>query len=70
MKTTTETPAIAAEMLTELRNAAAATGRHGPEEARQAAQEVNRIREENRRKFGEQAIDVSIIREFRGLLPE
>ena len=41
-----------------------------PEEARQAAAEVDRIREENRRRFGDQPIGVAIIREFRGPLPE
>jgi hypothetical protein len=37
-------------------------------EARAAAHEVDRIREENRRRFGEQAVGVEIIRAFRGPL--
>jgi hypothetical protein len=41
-----------------------------PREARQAAREADRIREQNRCRFGEQAIGASIIREFRGPLPE
>ncbi|HJT77740.1 MAG TPA: hypothetical protein VJ739_11110 [Gemmataceae bacterium] len=40
------------------------------EEARKAAANVDRIREENRRRFGEEATGVAIIREFRGPLPE
>jgi hypothetical protein len=39
------------------------------EEAWAAALEVDRIREENRRRFGEQAVGVGIIRAFRGPLP-
>jgi hypothetical protein len=63
---------IPPEVLAELQAAAerAAKGIRDPEEARKAAAEVDRIREENRRRFGEQAIGVSIIREFRGPLPE
>jgi hypothetical protein len=40
------------------------------EDAQKAAADVDRIREENRRRFGEQAVGVAIIREFRGPLPE
>lgn len=56
----------------ELQEAAekAAKGIRDPEEARKAAAEVDCIREENRRRFGEQAIGVEIIREFRGPLPQ
>jgi hypothetical protein len=39
-------------------------------EARKAADEVDRIRERNRRLYGQEEIGVSIIREFRGPLPE
>jgi hypothetical protein len=39
-------------------------------EARQAADEVDRIRESNRQAYGSQDVGVSIIREFRGPLPE
>ncbi len=55
----------------ELQQAAemAAKGLTDPEEARRAAAEVDRIREENRRRFGDEAIGVSIIRSFRGPLP-
>ncbi len=48
----------------------AARGVRDLEEARKAAADVDRIREENRRRFGEEAIGVAIIREFRGPLPE
>jgi hypothetical protein len=63
---------ISPELMAELREAAnkAARGIREPEGARQAAQEVDRIRERNRRQFGDQAVGVSIIREFRGPLPE
>lgn len=40
------------------------------EEARRAAAEVDRLREENRRRFGDQPIGVAIIRAFRGPLPD
>lgn len=40
------------------------------EEARKAALETDRLREENRHRFGDDAIGVAIIREFRGPLPE
>lgn len=40
------------------------------EEARQAAREVDRIREQNRHIFGDEPIGVPIIREFRGPFPE
>lgn len=61
-----------AGILSELRATAerAARGVRDPEEARQAAEETDRIREENRRRFGVQAVGVDIIREFRGPLPE
>ncbi len=61
-----------ANLLAELQEAAkqAALGIRDREAARAAAQAVDRIRERNRRRFGEQAIGVSIIREYRGALPE
>jgi hypothetical protein len=40
------------------------------DKARQAAKDVDAIREANRRNFGEDPIGVAIIREFRGPLPE
>ena len=48
----------------------AANGIRDPETARKAAAEVDRIRDKNRRLFGEQEIGASIIREFRGPLPQ
>jgi hypothetical protein len=48
----------------------AAKGIRDPEEARKAAATVDRIREENRRRFGDQPIGVEIIRAFRGPLSE
>lgn len=68
---TTDTKVIQTHMLAELQEAAlnAAKGIRNPEEARQAAREVDWIREQNRRRYGDQAIGVSIIREFRGPLP-
>ncbi len=70
---TTETIAgLPPELLAELQEAAdnAARGIRDPEAAREAAAEVDRIREENCRRFGAQAVGVSIIRELRGPLPE
>jgi hypothetical protein len=46
----------------------AAKGLYRPEQARAAAARTDRLREKNRRHFGEQKIGVSIIREFRGPL--
>jgi hypothetical protein len=68
---TTEPSAVPTELFAELQEAAdrAARGDRDPEEARRAAAEVDRIREENRRRFGDEAIGDSIIREFRGPLP-
>lgn len=69
---TTQTAGIGPELLADLQEAArrAAQGLRDPEEARKAAKEADRLREENRRRFGQQPIGVSIIREFRGPLPE
>jgi hypothetical protein len=62
---------ILADVTAELQQAAekAAAGERDLEAARKAAAETDRIREDNRRRFGEQAIGVAIIREFRGPLP-
>lgn len=40
------------------------------EEAREAAAESDRLREENRLRFGEEAIGAAIVRGFRGPPPE
>jgi hypothetical protein len=62
---------ISPGVLAELQKAAkrAGGGILDREEARKAAADSDHIREENRKRFGEQAIGVSIIREFRGPLP-
>jgi hypothetical protein len=72
MATTEHTIGITPDLRAELREAAdkASRGVRDPKEARKAAAEVDRLREENRRRFGDQAFGVSIIREFRGPLPE
>ncbi len=59
------------DSITELQEAAekAAKGLDS-KEARKAADEADRIRERNRRLYGEQELGVEIIREFRGPLPE
>lgn len=48
----------------------AAQGLGDLDAARKAAAQVDRLREQNRRRYGEEAIGVSIIRAFRGPLPE
>jgi hypothetical protein len=59
------------DSITELQEAAEKAAKGiDPKEARKAADEADRIRERNRRLYGEQEIGVEIIREFRGPLPE
>jgi len=67
-----ESSLMTPELLAELEEAAqrAAKGIRDREAMRQAAERMDRIAEENRRKFGVQNIGVDIIREFRGPLPE
>lgn len=64
---TIEPSTISPELMAELRRAAdrAARGVHDPEAMRKACEDMDRIREENRRLFGEQNIGVDIIREMR-----
>jgi hypothetical protein len=59
--------AIPPELMAELQQAAerAAKGVRDPEAMRQAAECMDRLREENRKKLGVQDIGVRIIREFR-----
>jgi hypothetical protein len=53
--------------MAELEEAArrAASGIRDPEAMRRACERMDRIREENRKKFGEEDIGVEIIRELR-----
>jgi hypothetical protein len=59
---------IPPDLMAELRQAArrAAQGVRDPEAMRLAAERMDRIREENRKKYGVQDIGVRIIRESRG----
>jgi hypothetical protein len=58
---------ISAELMAELQQAAdkLARGERDPEAAKQAAQRMDRMREENRRLFGVQNIGIDIIRQRR-----
>ena len=64
---TTEKHGVPADVLAELTQAAerAARGIRDPEAMRQACERMDRIREANRRKFGEADIGVEIIRSLR-----
>jgi hypothetical protein len=64
---TNESNAIPPEILAELQQAAdqAARGAFDLEEATKAAADMDKIREANRQKFGEQNIGVDIIRAMR-----
>ena len=64
---TTEDNLITPELMAELQEAAdqAAKGVRDPETRRQACQRMDRMREENRKLFGEQNVGVDIIREMR-----
>jgi hypothetical protein len=63
---TTESSLIPPDVLADLQEAAdrAARGVRDPEAMRKAADRMDRIREENRRLFGEQPVGVEIIREM------
>ena len=67
MKAIQEDTCISAELMVELQEAAAklARGERDPEAAKQAAQRMDRRREENRKLFGVQNIGVDIIRQMR-----
>jgi hypothetical protein len=67
MKIIQENTCISAELMAELQEAAdkLARGKRDPEAAKQAAQRMDRMREENRRLFGVQNIGVDIIRHMR-----
>jgi hypothetical protein len=58
---------ISPELMVELQAAAnkLARGERDPEAAKQAAQRMDRMREENRKLFGVQNIGVDIIRQMR-----
>jgi hypothetical protein len=64
----TDTPTgIPAEVMAKLQAAAdrLARGERDPEQAKQSALRMDRMREENRRRFGVQNIGVDIIRQMR-----
>jgi hypothetical protein len=67
MKGVPESTCISAELMAELQRAAddLAMGKRNPEAAKEAAQRMDRRREENRRLFGVQNIGVDIIRQMR-----
>jgi hypothetical protein len=67
MKATEEKACISAKLMAELQEAAdsLASGKRDPEAAKEAAQRMDRMREENRRLFGLQNIGVDIIRQMR-----
>jgi hypothetical protein len=64
---TNHLPGISPELMAELREAArrSASGVRDPEVVRQACERMDRLREENRQKFGVQDIGVQIIRKTR-----
>jgi hypothetical protein len=64
----TEVSPIPAELMAEIQEAAenALKGIRDPEKAKEARQRMDRIREENRKKFGDAPVGVDIIRELRG----
>ena len=61
------TTCIAPELMAELQEAAdkLARGERDPKGAKQAAQRMDQLREENRRLFGVQNLGVDIIRQMR-----
>jgi hypothetical protein len=67
MKVMHEGSCISAELMAELQEAAdkLARGERDPGVAKQAAQRMDRMREENRRLFGVQDIGIDIIRQMR-----
>jgi hypothetical protein len=70
MTTATKTADIPPTAELQMAAERAARGKLDLAEAREAAAAVDRIRAQNGRLFGEQEVGVSIIREFRGQLPE
>jgi hypothetical protein len=64
---TNETGSLPPHVVADLEQAArrAACGVRDPEAMRQACERMDRLREENRKKFGVQDIGVQIIREMR-----
>ena len=48
----------------------AMSGQRDPEAMKKACEDMDRIREENRRQYGVQDIGVAFIRELRGELPD
>jgi hypothetical protein len=62
-----ENACIPAELMAQLQEAAdqLARGERNPEAAKRSAQRMDRMREENRRRFGVQNIGVDIIRQMR-----
>jgi hypothetical protein len=67
MKAIQETAPISSELLAELQEAADKLARRerDREAAKQAAQRMDRMRDENRRLFGVQNIGVDVIRQMR-----
>lgn len=67
MSTTNTATGIPAEVKAELQETldALAKGIRDPEKAKRALDRINRIREENRKLFGEQNIAVELIRQTR-----
>lgn len=67
METTEEFVSISAELKAELRQALdlLAKGVRDPEAAHNAAERMDRMREENRQLFGEHNIAVEIVRQMR-----
>ena len=67
MMNTTDEMLIPAEVMAELRAAAAQadSDTRDPEVFREACEHMDRIREKNRKLYGEEAIGVDIIREMR-----
>ena len=67
MKAIQENVCISPELMAELQEAGykLARGERDPESAKQAAQRMDRMREENRKLFGVQNIGVDIIRQTR-----
>ncbi len=68
MNTIEVSTAIPPESMAELKEALdrMSKGIHDPEAARKSRERMDRMREENRKRFGVQNIGVEIIREMRG----
>jgi hypothetical protein len=67
MKTTEDTLGISPELRIEFREAAenAVKGIRDPQKMKEACERMDRMREENRKIFGEENIGVEIIRQMR-----